>query len=139
MADRGRDRGSSAPGEGLREQARALFVRVSTRASRFEPPTPAELAAEARASAARAARFEPPPLGARLQRFGYGLSLPFALARATLKDPAARRRYLRVVGVQLGITLGIGVLITLMSSEAARAFQPADHPNRSRRLGPQAP
>ena len=129
MADRGRDRGSSAPGEGLREQARALFVRVSTRASRFDPPTSAELAAEARASAARAARFEPPPLGARLQRFGYGLSLPFALARATLKDPAARRRYLRVVGVQLGITLGIGVLITLMSSEAARAFQPADHPN----------
>jgi hypothetical protein len=131
MADRDRDRSrdSSAPSEGLRGQARSLLVQVSARASRFEPPSPAALAAEARASAERAARFEPPPLGARLQRFGYGLALPFALARATLRDPAARRRYLRVVGAQLGVTLGIGALITLMSSEVARALHPADHPN----------
>ena len=129
MADRGRKRDSSAPSQGLREQARSLLVQASARASRFEPPTPAALAAEARASVARAARFEPPPLGARLQRFGYGLALPFALARATLKDPAARRRYLRVVGVQLAVTIGIGVLLTLLSSEASRAFHPADHPN----------
>ena len=123
------DRDSGAPGDGLRGQARSLLVQVSARASQFEPPTPAALAAEARASAARAARFEPPPLGARLQRFGYGLSLPFALARATLKDPAARRRYLRVVGVQLGLTLGIGVVLTLLSAEAASLFNPDDHPD----------
>ncbi|MEP7125940.1 MAG: hypothetical protein ABJE95_33720 [Byssovorax sp.] len=123
------DRDSSAPSKGLREQARSLLVQVSSSASRFDPPTPAALAAEARASAARAARFEPPPLGARLQRFGYGLALPFALARATLRDPRARRRYLRVVGVQLGITVGLGVLLTLLSSEAAHAFHPEDHPN----------
>jgi hypothetical protein len=119
------DRDSGASSEGLREQARSLLAR----AARFEPPTAAALAAEARASAARAARFEPPPLGARLQRFGYGLALPFALARATLRDPAARRRYLRVVGAQVGLTLGLGVLLTLMSSEAASAFDPEDHPN----------
>jgi hypothetical protein len=124
-----RDRDSGAPNEGLREQARSLLAQVSARAGRFEAPSAAELAAEARASAARAARFEPPPLGARLQRFGYGLALPFALARATLKDPAARRRYLRVIGVQLALTVGIGVGITLLSSEASRAFRPEEHPN----------
>ncbi len=123
------DRDSGAQKAGLREQARSLVVAVSARASRFEPPTPAEIAAEARASAARASRFELPPLGARLQRFGYGLSLPFALARATLKDPAARRRYLRIAGAQLGLTVGLGVLITLLSSEATRAFHPENHPN----------
>ena len=127
MADRERD--SGAPSEGLREQARSLLVQVSARAGRFEPPSATALAAEARASATRAARFEPPPLSARLQRFGYGLALPFALARATLKDPAARRRYLRVIGLQLGVTLGFGVLITLLSSEASRLFRPEDHPN----------
>lgn len=122
------DRDSSAPNEGLREQARSLLVQVSARAARFEPPTAAALAAEARASATRATRFELPPVGARLQRFGYGLALPFALARATLKDPAARRRYLRVIGVQLGLTVGLGVLLTLLSSEASRAFGGEDHP-----------
>ena len=128
MADRQSERDSGAPNEGLRQQARSLLVRVSARAGRFAPPSAAALAAEARASATRAARFEPPPLGARLQRFGYGLALPFALARATLKEPAARRRYLRVVGVQLGLTVGIGVLLTLLSSEASRAFRPEAHP-----------
>ena len=111
------DRDSGAPKAGLRNQARSLFVEASSRVARFEPPAPAELAAAARASAARAARFELPPRGARLQRFGYGLALPFALARATLKDPAARRRYLRVVGVQVALTLAFGVLFTLLSSE----------------------
>jgi hypothetical protein len=123
------ERDSGAPRDGLREQARSLLEQVSARASRFEPPTPAALAAEARASAERAARFEPPPLGARLQRFGYGLSLPFALARATLKDPAARRRYLRVVGVQLGVTLGLGVLFTLLSTEISDGFPSENHPH----------
>jgi hypothetical protein len=95
----------------LLEHARSLLVHVSARVARFEPPTAAALVAEARAAATRAARFELPPLVARLQRFLYGLALPFALALATLEDPAARRRYLRVVGPQLGLTLGLGVLL----------------------------
>lgn len=118
------DRSSRAPNGGLREQARSLFEEASARASRFEPPSAAELAAEARAATARATRFELPPSGARLQRFGYGLALPFALARATLKAPAARRRYLRVVGVQLALTLGIGLFLTLLTYSLSEAFPP---------------
>ncbi|MFS8069049.1 MAG: hypothetical protein ACMG6S_22040 [Byssovorax sp.] len=116
------DPDSGAPKAGLRNQARSLFEEASARVARFEPPAPAELAAAARASAARAARFELPARGDRLQRFGYGLALPFALARATLKDPAARRRYLRVIGVQLALTLGFGVFISLSSSEITDEF-----------------
>jgi hypothetical protein len=112
------ERNPSAPPEGLRQQARALVVQATAKAARFEPPSPSSLAASARATAARAARFEPPPDSARLQRFGYGLALPFALARVTLADPAARRRYLSVLGVQLALTLGVGVLVTLISRGA---------------------
>jgi hypothetical protein len=115
----------------LLEHARSLLVHVSARVARvarFEPPTAAALVAEARAAATRAARFELPPLGARLQRFLYGLALPFALALATLEDPAARRRYLRVVGPQLGLTLGLGVLLTLLSVEVSRALRCEYHP-----------
>lgn len=118
------DRSSGAPRGELRGKARSLLEQ----AARFEPPTPAALAAEARASAGRAARFEPPPRDARLQRFGYGLALPFALARATLRDPAARRRYLRVASVQVALTLGLGVLITLLWSDLADDLREA-HPN----------
>jgi len=125
------DRNSGAPPEGLRQQARSLLEQASARAARFEPPSPSSLAAEARATAARAARFEPPPDGARLQRFGYGLALPFALARVTLADPAARRRYLRVIGVQLALTLGLGVLFTLL-------FHEADHQGVHTRLAAEA-
>jgi hypothetical protein len=122
-------RDSGAPPEGLRQQARSLLEQASARAARFEPPSPSSLAAEARASAARAARFEPPPDGARLQRFGYGLALPFALARVTLADPAARRRYLRVIGVQFALTLGFGVLFTLLSREVSGSVPDQDHPD----------
>lgn len=121
------DRDSGTPNAGLRTQARSLFGEASARVARFEPPSPAELAAAARASAARAARFELPPRGAHLQRFGYGLALPFALARATLKDPAARRRYLRVVGVQLALTLAFGVLFTLLWGDSAGDDGPDEH------------
>jgi hypothetical protein len=128
------DRNSRAPNGGLRDQARSLFEEASQRASRFEPPTPADLAAEARAATAQAARFELPPRGARLQRFGYGLALPFVLARATLKDPAARRRYLRVVGVQLALTLGVGLLCTWFTHEITEAFPPDEDSSVHTRL-----
>ena len=118
------DRTSRTSSGGLRDQARSLFEEASARASRFEPPSPAELAAAARAATAQATRFELPPRGAHLQRFGYGLALPFALARATLKDPAARRRYLRVVGVQLALTLGVGLLFTFLTYSLSEAFPP---------------
>ena len=106
------ERDPGAPPAKLRHQARSLLEQASAHAARVEPPSASALVAEARAMAARAARFEPPPDGARLQRFGYGLALPFALAHATLKDPAARRRYLDVLGVQLAVTLGVGLLFT---------------------------
>jgi hypothetical protein len=84
----------------LRDRVRGLYGQART---------------EARESAARirAARLDPPPESARLQRFGHGLALPAAFARAVLADPALRGRYLRVVSVQFAITVGVGLYLVL--------------------------
>jgi hypothetical protein len=59
----------------------------------------------------RLARLDPPPHDARLQRFGYGLALPAALARIILADEALRRRYLQVVGVQFAVIFAVGLVV----------------------------
>lgn len=60
-----------------------------------------------------AARIQPPP-GAReagrLTRVAYGLGLPLGVAGALLRDPAARRRYLRTCALQAGVTLVAGLV-----------------------------
>jgi hypothetical protein len=91
---------------GLRERARGLYARAL---------------AEAREgiSAVQAAHLDPPARGSALRRFGYGLALPLALLRALLRDPAARRRYLRTVGLQAAITLVAGVFFALASRDGA--------------------
>ncbi len=60
-----------------------------------------------------------PPEEARLRRFLYGFGLPARILRALLADPAARRRYLRVLLTQLAIILVVGVCVAALGKSRA--------------------
>lgn len=57
-----------------------------------------------------AARLQPPASPTRAARVAFGAGLPLAILATVLAEPAARRRYLRVCGVQAAVTLLAGVL-----------------------------
>lgn len=80
---------------------------------------------EARHGSSAARGFTPPPIEARLRRIAYGAVLPIAVGRALLRDPSARRRYLRVATLQaiviwtlaMGFTIGTVVLVRAAEGE----------------------
>lgn len=66
-----------------------------------------------------AARLRPPAGAGRLARFAYGLGLPLGVAGAVLRDPAARRRYLRTCATQAAVVLGAGLLLVVSLDDVA--------------------
>jgi len=66
-----------------------------------------------------AARLRPPADAGRLARFAYGLGLPLGVAGAVLRDPAARRRYLRICATQAAVVLGAGLLLAVSLHDVA--------------------
>ncbi|HEY2511526.1 MAG TPA: hypothetical protein VGI39_11745 [Polyangiaceae bacterium] len=76
------------------------------------PPVVSRLAAELRQGvrAALETQFDSPPRDARLHRFLHGFALPFGVLRASLRDPDARRAYLRMFLVQIPVVVAVACL-----------------------------
>ncbi len=75
----------------------------------------------------------PAPVGGRhlLAKLKAGCAEPFHVLRALLRVPAARRYYLRVTLVQLGVVLGCAVVVALLRFD--------DAPKRPHAKAPRAP
>lgn len=101
--DEGRPRAPSAPPHlaDLGAKARALYARGREEAQHG-------------ILVARATSLEPPRRRTPLARFGYGLALPAALGRIVLRDRDLRRRYLRVVLVEVAVTVAVGVVFVIV-------------------------
>lgn len=116
----------SDPKATLRERARGLYGQARTTAKEG-------------AIRVRAARLDPPPEQARIQRFGYGLALPAAIARAMLADRALLRRYLWVIGLQFFVTVGVAIGVMLLSlPDAERTLVEGEHAHFVINFGAQA-
>ena len=59
----------------------------------------------------------------RLRQFVHGLCLPFHLGRALFEDPAARRSYLKVGGLQALTVLGLALLFTGSGKEVVEGVE----------------